>query len=83
MNLRNLAVKKALDDDERANLRDALRQDEIIIPAILKILAQHLSECHPSLTMLQDPAYPYRRAAKDGAQMELNLLIDLLTQDKE
>lgn len=83
MNLKNLSVKKALDDDERADLRDALRKDEIIIPAILKVLAQHLSECRPTKDMLGDLAYPFRRAAKDGAQMELEFLIDILTQDKE
>ncbi len=83
MNLANVLIKKLLDKDERENVRDALRKDSVIIPAILKILAGRMLECKPSVNMLKDVCYPYRRAAKDGAEIEIEWLIKLLTKDKE
>ncbi len=82
MNLNNIMVKRALDDEDRATLRDALRTDEVIIPAILRLLEARLHECKPTLTMLNDVAYVSRRAAKDGAQLELEWLAKILTEDK-
>ena len=82
MNLNNIMVKKALDDEDRATLRDALRTDEVIVPAILKLLEARLLECKPTLTMLNDVSYVSRRAAKDGAQLELEWLVKIFTEDK-
>jgi hypothetical protein len=64
-------------------MRDVILQDSVIIPTILKILACRVGECKSSHDMLKDVCYPYRRAAKDGAQLELEWLIELLTSNKE
>lgn len=82
MNLTNIMVKGVFDDEDRATLRDALRSDEVIVPAILKLLEARLHECRPTLDLLKNIAYPYRRAAKDGAQIELEWLAKILTEDK-
>ena len=83
MNLANLYIKNVFTEDERENLRDALRKDVVIIPAILALLAGRIGLCKPSADMLKDACYPYRRAAKDGAQIELEWLTEILTLDKE
>ncbi len=83
MNLANIFLKQILAEDERDNIRDALRKDDVIIPAILKILSSRKNQCKPCLNNLKSSSYPYVRAAKDGAQIELEWLIDLLTLDKE
>jgi hypothetical protein len=83
MNLANVYIKKVLTEDERNNIRDALSKDEVIIPTLLKILAGRINECRPSQGMLKDACYPYLRASKDGAQVELEWLVDILTQTKE
>jgi hypothetical protein len=64
-------------------MRDVILQDSVIIPTLLKILAGRIKECRSSHDMLKDVSYPYRRAAKDGAQLELEWLIELLTLNKE
>jgi hypothetical protein len=76
-------IKKVLTDTERETMRDALRKDEVIIPTLLTILASRAAECKPSQDMLKDVCYPYRRAAKDGALIELDWLIEILTSNKE
>lgn len=83
MNLSNVFIKKVFDVEERNNLRDALRQDEVIIPALLKLCASRLQQCRPSLDQLKDTAYPFRRAGKDGAQLELEWLVEILNTNKE
>ena len=83
MNLANIFIKKVLTDTERETMRDALLRDEVIVPTILEVLASRLAECKPSQDMLKDACYPYRRAAKDGAQIELEWLIEILTSNKE
>ena len=84
MNLANTLVKRTFKDEaELRALSSAIGKDEIIIPAILKLLAARLVNCKPSLTMLGDASYPYKRAGKDGAQIELEWLVELLTEDKE
>jgi hypothetical protein len=83
MNLANVYIKQVLEDDERGNMRDALRKDEVIIPTLLKILASRTDKCKPNLNNLKSSSYPYVRAAKDGAQIELEWLIELLTLNKE
>ena len=82
MNLLNSVIQRVLDKDERKNLADVLRKDEIIIPAILKILSARLDGTKPSIRMLQRASYPWERAAKDGAALELNWLVELIETDK-
>lgn len=84
MNQANITIKKIFSgENELQNLKDALAKDEVIIPAILKIMTHRLRACKPSQEMLRDTAYPYRRAAKDGAQYELEWFMTILTEDKE
>lgn len=84
MNQANTTIKKIFKEEhELANLKDALSKDEVIIPAILKMLAHRLKDCKPTQEMFRDTAYPFRRAAKDGAQYELEWLTTILTEDKE
>lgn len=82
MNLRNSVIQGALTKEERQNLVDALRRDEVIIPAVLKILAVRLRSTKPCTTMIQRASYPWERAAKDGAALELNWLVELFETDK-
>ena len=82
MNLKNMEVKKAL-GDELNDLEDALRSDDVIVPVILKLLRYRLRGCRPSLKMLKSPSYPFERAARDGAQYELDWLINILREDLE
>ena len=79
MNLNNLALQEALKKTSLENLKDAVRKDEVIIPAILDILRHRLRGCKPNLKLLEEPAYASIRAAKDGAQLELEWLIKILT----
>ena len=84
MNRANLIIKKIFNEEhELENLKVALARDEIIIPAILRILTHRLKDCKPTQELFRDTAYPYRRAAKDGAQYELEWLMTILTEDKE
>lgn len=76
MNLRNMFMKKVFDEDELLAIRDALSADDVIIPALEKLLEARLNECKPSKDMLSDVAYSTRRAAKDGAQIELEWLVE-------
>lgn len=82
MNLRNSVIQGALTKEERQNMADALRRDEVILPTILKILAARLRGTTPCTTMIQRASYPWERAAKDGAAMELNWLVELFETDK-
>ena len=84
MNQANTTIKQLFkDENELENLKVALARDEIIIPAILRIITHRLKDCKPTQEMFRDTAYPYRRAAKDGAQYELEWLMTILTEDKE
>jgi len=79
LNLNNLSLQEALKKTGLENLRDAVRKDDLIIPAILDILRFRLRACKPDHKSLKEAAYPYIRASKDGAQLELEWLINILT----
>lgn len=83
MNLADLQIKSILSTEERLALKEALLQDEVIVQYLTKIIDMRISKCKPSLKLTGDVAYPYKRAALDGAQYELEWLLKLLTVDKE
>lgn len=78
MNL-NKKLAAQLSPGELQDFIRALAVDNVIIPAIIKILEYRAEQTKPTFKMMDEPNYSYRRTFLDGRMYELEWLVRLIS----